>query len=96
VLRESQIPCFVEVEAWHVERLADGTNSTWVGELSVLVRSTDGEFARYPILMCERTARVRSVAKALAEFFAVEHRILKLNWRARRRLKAAAVVGPTG
>ena len=94
-LREGQIREFVEVHAWYTERLSDGTNSTWVGELSVLVESEHEKLARYPILTCERTEFATRVVQGLAEFFGVGRRLLKLDWRTRRRLKAETAGRPS-
>jgi hypothetical protein len=59
-----------------------------LAELSVLVHSGSGEFARYPLVACQRTGAVSRLGKSLAEFFGVERRVLTLNWKTRRRLQA--------
>lgn len=88
VLRAEQIRGFVTVRAWHIERDDEGTNSTWVAELSVLARGERGGLVRYPVVTCMRTGKVDGVAALLTAFFGVEHRALKLDRRTRRRLKA--------
>jgi hypothetical protein len=87
-LQHGQIQGFVEVHVWHTVRYEEGPSSEWLAELSVLVRAGDGEIARYPVIACQRTGAVRRLGESLAEFFGVERRVLTLNWRTRRRLKA--------
>jgi hypothetical protein len=87
-LQHGQIQGFVEVHAWHTVRDEEGSSSEWVAELSVLVRTGNGEIARYPVIACQRTGAVRRLGESLAEFFGVERRVLTLNWRTRRHLKA--------
>jgi hypothetical protein len=87
-LQDGQIQGFVEVHAWHTVRDEEGPSSEWLAELSVLVRAGNGEVARYPVIACQRTGAVRRLGESLAEFFGVERRVLTLNWRTRRRLKA--------
>jgi hypothetical protein len=87
-LQHGQIQGFVEVHAWHTVRDQEGPSSEWLAELSVLVRAGNGEIARYPVIACQRTGAVRRLGESLAEFFGVERRVLTLNWRTRRRLKA--------
>jgi hypothetical protein len=87
-LQHGQIQGFVEVQAWHTIRYEEGPSSEWLAELSVLVHSGSGEFARYPVVACQRTGAVSRLGKSLAEFFGVERRVLTLNWTMRRRLKA--------
>jgi hypothetical protein len=87
-LQHGQIQGFVEVHAWHTVRDEEGPSSEWLAELSVLARSGNGELARYPLIACQRTGIVRRLGESLAEFFGVERRVLTLNWRTRRRLKA--------
>src|SRR5262249_4487240 len=79
---------FVEVHAWYTVRDEEGTSSEWLAELSVLVRTGNGEIARFPVIACQRTGAVRRLGESLAEFFGVERRVLTLDWRTRRRLKA--------
>src|SRR5262249_13384383 len=86
-LQHDQIQAFVEVHAWHTVRYDDGLSSEWLAELSVLVRTGNGEIARYPVIACQRTGAVRRLGESLAEFLGVERRVLTLNWRTRRRLK---------
>ncbi len=88
ILQPGQIQGFVEVHAWHTIRYEEGPSLEWLAELSVLVRAGNGEIARYPVIACQRTGDVRRLGEALAEFFGVERRVLTLNWRTRRRLKA--------
>ena len=76
------------MHAWHTVRDEEGPSSEWLAELSVLARTGNGEIARYPVIACQRTGAVRRLGESLAEFFGVERRVLTLNWRARRRLKA--------
>jgi hypothetical protein len=87
-LQRGQIQGFVEVHAWHTVRYDEGPSSEWLAELSVLVRAGDGKVARYSVIACQRTGVVRGLGKSLAEFFGVERRVLRLDWRTRRRLKA--------
>ena len=87
-LQHGQIQGFVEVHAWHTIRYEEGPSSEWLAELSVLVRAGNGEIARCPVIACQRTGAVRRLGESLAEFFGVERRVLRLNWRTRRRLKA--------
>jgi hypothetical protein len=87
-LQHGQILGFVEVHAWHTVRDEEGPSSEWLAELSVLVRTGNGEIARYPVIACQRTGAVRRLGESLAGLFGVERRVLTLNWRARRRLKA--------
>jgi hypothetical protein len=86
-LEHNQIQGFVEVHAWHTVRYEEGPSSEWLAELSVLARTADSETARYPVIACQRTGAVRRLGKLLAEFFGVEHQVVTLNWRTRRRLK---------
>jgi hypothetical protein len=85
-LQRGQIQGFVEVHAWHTVRYEEGPSSEWLAELSVLVRTGNGETARYPVIACQRTGDVRPLGESLAEFFGVERRVLTLNWKTRRRL----------
>jgi hypothetical protein len=87
-LQHGPIQGFVEVHAWHTVRDEEGWSSEWLAELSVLVRTGNGEIARYPVIACQRTGAVRRLGELLAEFFGVERRVMTLNWRTRRRLKA--------
>jgi hypothetical protein len=87
-LPHGQIRSFVEVLAWHTVPDEEGPSSEWLAELSVLVRTGNGEIARYPVIACQRTDAVRRLGESLAEFFGVERRALPLSWRTRRRLKA--------
>ena len=87
-LPHGQIRGFVEVHAWHTVRDEEGPSSEWLAELSVRVRAGNGDIARYPVIACQRTGAVRRLGESLAQFFGVERRVLTLNWRARRRLKA--------
>jgi hypothetical protein len=87
LLQQGQIQGFVEVHAWHTVRYEEGPSSEWLAELSVLV-CTNGEIARYSVIACQRTRTVRRLGESLAEFFGVERRVLTINWRTRRRLKA--------
>jgi hypothetical protein len=88
-LSHGQIHGFVEVHAWHTVRDEEGPSSEWLAELSVLARAGNGDIARYPVIACQRTHAVRRLGESLPEFFGVERRVLTLNWRTRRRLKAA-------
>ncbi len=91
VLRAAQIRGFVTVRAWHTERHDDeNTTITWVVELSVLAHGERGGLVRHPVATCVRTGKVDGVAAMVAEFFGVEHRALRLDRRARRRLRADA------
>ena len=87
-LPHGQIGGFVEVHGWHTIRNEEGPSSEWLAELSVLARTADSETARYPVIACQRTGAVRRLGESLAGLFGVERRVLTLNWRARRRLKA--------
>jgi hypothetical protein len=88
-LQDGQIRGFVQVHAWHTEHDAqEGIFSEWLAELSVLVRTGRGDAVRYSVVACMRTGAVTRLGESLAEFFGVERRLLKLNWRTRRRLKA--------
>jgi hypothetical protein len=87
-LQHGQIQGFVEVHAWHTIFYEEGPSGEWLAELSVLVRTRNGEIARYPVIACQRTGAVRRLGESLAEYFGVERRVLTLNWRMRRRLKA--------
>jgi hypothetical protein len=87
-LQHGQIQGFVEVQAWYTVRDNDGWSSDWLAELSVLVPTVSGEVARYSVIACQRIGAVRRLGESLAEFFGVERRVLILNWRTRRRLKA--------
>jgi hypothetical protein len=78
---------FIELHAWHTTRDKWCTESEWLRELSVLVRSEDGVFARCPVLTTD-AGDVGRLAQEIAEFFGVHRRVLKLNWRKRRQLKA--------
>jgi hypothetical protein len=92
-VRDSQVRGFVEVHAWHTERDRHETDSYWLAELSVLVSTPDGMLARYPVLTCMRTGPVTRLGQALADFFGVERRLLRLDWRTRRRLRAQTTAG---
>jgi hypothetical protein len=83
-----QIRGFVEVHAWHTVRDEEGSSSEWLAELSVRASIGNGEIVRYPVIACQRTGAVRRLAESLAQFFGVERRVLTLNWRTRKRLKA--------
>jgi hypothetical protein len=87
-LQHGQIQSFIEVRAWHTVRYEEGPSSEWLAELSVLVRTGNGEIVRYPVIACQRTGTVSRLGESLAEFFGVERRVLTLNWRTRTRLKA--------
>ena len=87
-LQHGQIQGFAEVRAWHTVRDEEGPSSEWLAELTVLVRFGNGEIGRYPVIACQRTGAVRRLGESLAQFFGVERRALRLNWRTRRRLKA--------
>jgi hypothetical protein len=84
---DSQILGFVEVHAWHTVWDGAESGSEWLAELSVLVRTDRGEVARYPVLTCLHTRALTRLAGTLAEFFGVKRRLLRLNWRTRRRLR---------
>jgi hypothetical protein len=88
-IRAEQIDCIVEVHGWHTVREKwHGSDSTWMGELSVLVHGNDGKLVHHAVLECASYS-VAKVGKMLSDFFQVRHRVLKLNWKTRRRLSAA-------
>jgi hypothetical protein len=93
-LQPGQIQGFVEVHAWYTVREEEGTSREWLAELSVLVRTGNGEIARYPVIACLRTAAVRRLGESLAGFFGVERRVLTLSRRTRWRLKACGGSDP--
>jgi hypothetical protein len=78
----------VEVHAWHTVWDGPEAHSDWLGELSVLASTDHGEIVRYPVITCLRTRAVTKVGNVLADFFGVERRFLKVNWKTRRRLTA--------
>jgi hypothetical protein len=86
-IQHGQVRGVVEVHAWHTVWDGPEAHSDWLGELSVLVSTDHGELARYPVITCLRTGAVTKVGKVLADFFGVERRFLKVNWKTRRRLR---------
>jgi hypothetical protein len=87
-VQASEVLGFVEVHAWHTVWDKEGPACDWLAELSVLVSIAPGEVARYPAITCMRTGKIGRLAAVLADFFGVDRRVLKLNWQARRRLRA--------
>ncbi len=88
-VRDGQVRGFVVVNAWHTVWLdRRESSSEWLGELSVLASTDHDKIARYPVITCMRIRAVTRIALALADFFGVERRFLKVNEKTRRRLAA--------
>jgi hypothetical protein len=73
----ANITCFLEVRAWHTVKDNEGSNSEWIGELSVLVRGEGGETVRYPVVTAMRADVVGRVGRRLAELYRVDYRELQ-------------------
>src|SRR5262249_47005722 len=88
--RHSQILGFVEVQGWHTVVMPQETLHQWLGEVTVLTRTDQGLIFRQAVVTSEDLRGVRRCARALAEFFGVNLRQLKLDRKTRRRLEQAA------
>jgi hypothetical protein len=60
----------------------------WIAELIVLVNGTAETWELLSVICCARTDKVGQVGELLSDFFGVERRIIKLNWRTRQQLRA--------
>jgi hypothetical protein len=77
---DSRLHSFVEVRAWYHEQFGRReTTTTWIAELTVLVREPDGTLVRCPVLACENAKATNRVAKMLSEFFGIEHRLIRAS-----------------
>jgi hypothetical protein len=85
-LTQGQIVSFIEVQRWQrmVDRVS-GEVICWLGELTVMVRDEQGRTVRLPVVASQQTGAVSRVGKALADFFSVERRLLRLDWKTRRQ-----------
>jgi hypothetical protein len=79
---------FVELRAWHTEKNKGNRETTWLAELSVLVRNDDSNIARYPVAVSRSTGRVSRLGNTLADAFRVELRRLHMNYKMRKKLAA--------
>jgi hypothetical protein len=86
-----QIHAFFELQAWTWSHLLIDRRHrwNWTGELSVLVRNANQEIVRYPVVVSDQVRKVSRLGDRLAEFFQVQHRVLKLDRKTREQLEAA-------
>lgn len=75
-LRGEQVVELVEVHATHWVRDSEGWSGIRIRELSVIVRGSEGAFARYPVVAAGHAKPVSRVAAELSEFFGVPRRSL--------------------
>ncbi len=81
-----QILGFLEVRGWRSNADRRG-QVAWSGELNLFVRGANGEEERVSVLCDDSWSLISGLTRRLSRVFQKEHKVIKLSWRTRRRLK---------
>src|SRR5262249_3326414 len=76
-LQQLSIVGFVEVHAWHTTKDTWGSESSWLAELSVLIREENGQISRFSVLINEASQPVSRIGNMLSDFFRVPRLVLR-------------------